>query len=68
MLTPAVCVQAAVDCYSSLPPEGIAEVALAALAAGGYVVVPQKYLVELVSSNAEMALELVALNDRLLAR
>lgn len=68
MLTPAVVVQAAMGDCASLPPEGIAEVTLEALASGGYVVVPKQYLMELVSQNATMALDLVALNDRLVAR
>jgi hypothetical protein len=57
MLTPVTVVQAAMQTYSSLPPEGIAEVALEALAEGGYVVVPTQYLTELIRSNAAAALE-----------
>lgn len=55
VLTPANVMRVALDAYSSLPAEGIAEVALAALASGGYVVVPKAYLMELITASAGLA-------------
>lgn len=57
MLNPASCVQKAMLDFQSLPPEGVAEVAIEALFNAGYVIVPKDFLIELLTTNAEIATE-----------
>lgn len=52
MLSPVASVQMAMESYQSLPPEGVAEVTMAALSAAGYVIVPKDYLRELITTSA----------------